>query len=129
MAYPLYEYAFAPLDKKALDEVASLAQVESWDYRGTTAATPKPILFNYLQNTFARAQEQGKVLEIKNCSCFNTGLVTPNYEQIFAFFVPHKASPGKTQKWKLQDFLKESDHRLFAFDELPPMATYFDNPA
>src|ERR1700682_14520 len=71
-----------------LDERAELAEDEPWDYKHATAPEPLPILRSYVRHTFRRLEEMGGGIGIKkNESCaFNTGLVTPNQEDIYAFF-------------------------------------------
>lgn len=116
------------IDQK-LEELASIAQPENWSYRHTPSPHKLPILFNYLFYTFARLHEEGKVA----CStdgtraCFNTGLVTPNQEEVFAYLVPNK-NPDQ-QAWFLAKFCRESDRDLLVFGQLPDTAHYFSDPS
>ncbi len=128
MGYPLFEYAFVPLPF-AVDALAGLAQPENWEYRFARSNNPKPILYNYLHYTFIRLQEEGKIITSGNgqTSCFNTGLITPNYEEIYALFEPNHRVEGP--HWKLKRFCRESDKALLDFGKLPELAHYFDDPA
>lgn len=123
---PLFEFAYVPGIEDRLEELASLAYKENWDYRLTSSPRPKPILYSYLRYTFERLRDEGQVMEHDAAACFNTGLVTENQEEIFAYFVPNTRPEPR---WKLQAFARESDRRLLQFGTLPPMAHYFDDPS
>ncbi|MBV8274804.1 MAG: DUF3825 domain-containing protein [Verrucomicrobia bacterium] len=100
-----------------------------WEYRSSKQSTrSNPILFNYLVYTFSRIQEENKIAVAQGDTkaCFNTGLVTPNQEQLFALFVPN-ANPNQ-QPWFLREFCRESDRQLRDFDQLPPLASFFTEP-
>lgn len=111
-------------------DLATLAEPEDWDYRYTQSSTPLPVLANYLKYTFLRLQETGKLVETeyrgRRTVGFNTGLVTPNQQQIFAVFSEQSSQPGRFQ---LDEFLPEGRRMLeiFGADE-PPLARYFDDP-
>ncbi|HOV51122.1 MAG TPA: DUF3825 domain-containing protein [Candidatus Cryosericum sp.] len=128
---PLLRFAYVHWDAR-LPELVALAEKESWDYKYTSSAHQFPILHNYLLHTFTRVDEEKKIayddLQRPQQACFNTGLLTPNYEQIFAYFAPNNRFPRVPQKWELVGFLKESDHRLTQF-RLPDMPRFFDDPA
>jgi hypothetical protein len=120
----LFEFAYMP--PVLLDHLADLAEAENWNYPQAPADRPYPILFNYLQHTFMRLSEEGKIAESEQGACFNTGLVTDLQEPIYAYLVPNP-NVGQ-QRWKLEGFVKESDRRLLAFSTLPEMAHYFEEP-
>lgn len=130
MSYPLYDYAFVLNPEDKVRELAELAP-ENWEYRHTTSDHPRPILYNYLHYTFERIQQQDKIAYSadKSKACFNTGLVTENYEEIFALFVPHSNPLPSGPKWFLRKFCRESDRELLSIGELPLIAHYFDDPA
>lgn len=114
-------------------ELAGMAQAEEWTYRYTSSDKPVPILRNYVMYTFRRAYYQDRVIEVSDddqsrYATFNTGLLTPHYERIFAFFVAQTRTEY-SQPWFLRDFCRESDYRLMRFQRLPERATYFDHPA
>jgi hypothetical protein len=121
----LFDFAYVP--SAQIQELVELAEPEDWNYRQTPSDRPYPILHNYLMHTFMRCYEEGKVLILEDCACFNTGLVTPHQEQIYAFFVRNR-NPNQ-QEWFLESWCKESDRRLLEFDHLPELAHYFENPA
>jgi hypothetical protein len=125
----LRNFAYVHDFDQKLDELASLAQPENWDYRHTFSSFQLPVLYSYFHYTFARLHEEGKIAYSANedKACFNTGLVTLNQEEIFAYCVPNK-NPGQ-QPWFLARFCKESDRELLAFGQLPAIAHYFDDPS
>lgn len=129
MPYPLFDFAYVPMPT-ALDDLAQLAQSENWEYRHSTSQYPRPILYSYLHYTFARLQEEGKIATTADGStaCFNTGLITDNYEEIYSLFEPHRNPQPHGPKWFLKRFCRESDRALLKFGNLPDIAHYFDDP-
>lgn len=112
-----------------LRELAERAQRETWSF---DPSQPFSILGNYLRYTFKRLVQQGKIEESSDSqgtkvAAFNTGLFTPNYEAIYAFFEANR-DPNR-QPWVLKDFVPESDRRMAFFERRPAVARYFDNPA
>lgn len=112
-----------------LKDLADRAQREVWSF---DLAQPFAILGNYLRYTFKRLVQEGKVEEgtdatRSNVAAFNTGLFTPNYEAIYAFFERNREADK--QPWVLREFLAESDRRLAFFEHKPRPARYFDKPA
>lgn len=112
-----------------LSELADRAQREVWS---TDPAVPFAILGNYLRYTFKRLLQEEKIVEGVDAvgskvAAFNTGLFTPNYESIYAFFEANR-DPSR-QPWVLKDFLVESDRRLSFFRPRPKAARYFDRPS
>jgi len=113
-----------------LKELADRAQHEDWSFEDPTQ--PYGILGNYLRYTFKRLFHQKKIVEAVDSAgariaAFNTGLFTPNYEAICAFFEANR-DPSR-QPWVLKDLVVESDRRLAFFGAKPKAARYFDNPA
>jgi Domain of unknown function (DUF3825) len=113
-----------------LKELAERAQHEDWSFEDM--AQPYGILGNYLKYTFKRLFHQKKIAEAVDLAetriaAFNTGLFTPNYEAICAFFEANRDS--SRQPWVFKDFVVESDRRLAFFGAKPKAARYFDDPA
>jgi hypothetical protein len=137
----LFTYAHFVNVDGSLDFLANkLALNENWSYsdpqkelnEGNNAASfPLPILRNYLDHTFRRLRSENKigVTDDGNFSCFNTGLVTGNLEEIFALFEINKA-PHKRSNWFFRKFIKKSDRDfLIHFSQKEPeFANYFDQP-
>jgi hypothetical protein len=135
----LFDFAWMPargLDVPAnkayesrLKELAERAQPERWSF---DPAQPVVILGNYLRYTFKRLLQERKIEEgtdsaHSKVAAFNTGLFTPNYEPIYAFFEANRDQ--ERQPWVLRDFVVESDRRLTFFPRKPRPARYFDKPA
>lgn len=123
----LKQFAYLGSIPDRIDELAKIAEPESWDFQYVKNEYNKPILYSYLFHTFARIEEEDKIAQMKDGSqaCFNTGLVTPNQEPIFALFDKNKTDK---QPWYLQGFFRRGDFRLSKFPKLPSIAHYFDDP-
>lgn len=89
--------------------------------------TDNNILRNYINYTFQKLQEEGKVFENGNYCLFNTGLFTEYYEYIY-FYMEKNKIDGK-QKWYLKDFLTEYDLGNIGISKLPSRANYFQDPS
>jgi hypothetical protein len=125
----LFDFAFVHNLDQRLDTLANLAEPEIWDYQNTSVPYHKPILFNYLKYTYTRLAEEEKI-ELSNDGqyvVFNTGLVTPNQEPIFAFFGRNQIP--NNQPWFLRDWVRRGEHDLVRFQRLPDMAHYFGSPS
>ena len=124
MSSPLFDFAFFPDWEGMVNFLSKMAQPENWGYRYTPTTKDLPILKSYLHYTFSRLKEESKIIYGDNgdTACFNTGLVTPNYEEIFGFFV--KNNRGR-QPYVFNGFVKESDNKLTRFGKLPDLASYF----
>jgi cold shock CspA family protein len=112
--------------------LAAIAESEDWNYRIQPAKDPFVILRSYMKYTFWRLHELPDHLVVSSdekAMAFNTGLVTPFQEQIFAMFQPReKGQPGPP--WVLRAFEKASSVPFLSkFGQaLPPLARYFDDP-
>ena len=120
---PLFEFAYLGRVDILLQNLKELAMPEKWDYTNTPNPKPHPILFNYLVHTFTRLKEEGKILKVNNYACINTGLVTPNQEEIFMLF---KERPNSEELFFVA-FCKESSVEMARFCPLPLRATYFND--
>ena len=123
--FPYYEHAIAFLAN-------TLADKEDWDFSDSLKKS-NGILKNYLEFTFRKLLQEKKVCFAPDnkFACFNTGLVTDNLEDIFAFFEAYKSpKPGFTTPFCFKAFLKKSDnHVLRHFSHsFPEVADFFDKP-
>lgn len=114
-----------------LSDLHELAEKEPWTYSKTPSDIDFPILRSYFFHTFRRLEEMPdgiRVSEPKKSMSFNTGLVTDNQEEIFAFF--HKNPMEGRQPWRFSGFRNPSSRDfLDAFgSDTPPLAFYFDDP-
>lgn len=109
--------------------LANMAQKEKWDYRDNSE---KPILYNFLCYTYDRIKQENKI-EIstdKDKMCFNTGLLTENGADIYAYFVKNTNKLAKeNQNWFLYGFKQRTDPEMRNFQKYPDIADYFTEPA
>ncbi|HZK72074.1 MAG TPA: DUF3825 domain-containing protein [Clostridia bacterium] len=131
---PLFKYAYIGSYsnggsesniENTLRTLSTLAMIENWEYGKTPNDRSLPILYNYLIHTFTRIEEENKIAERDNYSCFNTGLVTENQEEIFMLFGRNRTKDS----WKFLEFCKESSNDLTRFNPLPERAKYFNDPS
>ncbi len=113
--------------------LASIAEPEDWNYRTHPSSDLFAILRSYLKYTFLRLNELTDhviVVDDEKAMSFNTGLVTPFQEQIFALF-RHRPKGEVGPPWVLRGFEKASSVAFLGLfgRRLPPLATYFDDPA
>lgn len=105
-----------------------MAQPEKWTYKRIQDKDPYRILRNYIQYTYKRLDEEGKIIFSADGKyrCMNTGLLTAYNQEIVAIFAVNE-KPGK-QPWFFNGFFKETD-KFFTtnFSELPPLADYCDS--
>ena len=117
------------------ERLAAMAKPEDWNFQRPEFKRDGqhfPILNNYLNYTFRRLQEQAKIVYSKdeNRACFNTGLQTPNEQDIYATFFRNKQAQARRQPdWILFNFFDSYSEKLSEFRPLPYIATYVDNPA
>ena len=125
----LNEFALIPQFELKIEELASLAEGEDWDYHNTNSDTSKPILHNYIKYTYKRLAEERKisVTDDDKWSCWNTGLVTHRQEPIFILFEENKFR-DKTSWWHFYSFARKGQHEMSRFSSLPDLAHYFDDP-
>ena len=131
--YEIFKFAFFPTYQDNIKFLAdSLADKEEWDYSDSKEKT-YPILKSYLEHTFRKIQQEKKLAFTPNnkYACFNTGLVTENLEDIFAYFEANKnLSVTSSTPFCFKAFLRKSDNQLLKNfpDNLPDAANYFEKP-
>lgn len=131
--FQLFEFAYFPSYDVSIKYLAdNLADKEEWDFSDVTEKK-YTILKNYLEHTFRKLQQEKKVVftQDNKYACFNTGLVTDNWEEIFAFFEKYNNVHGNfTTPYCFKAFIKKSDNQfLVNFSRnLPEQADYFDTP-
>jgi hypothetical protein len=124
----LFDFAFVPDFDARLTELKDLAEDEDWEYHNTPTTHRRPILYNYIRYTYRRVAEENKIglSEDGGYSCFNTGLVTPNQEPIYASFQANRREDA--QPWFFKEWLRRGEWELNKFPDLPDLAHYFDDP-
>ena len=129
----LFKFAFFPNYDSAITFLAdTLADKEAWDF-SDSATKNNSILKNYLEFTFRKLQQEKKIAFTTDnkYACFNTGLVTENLEDIFAFFEEYKSpKKGLTTPFFFKAFLKKSDNNILRnfSHSIPDVANFFDKP-
>lgn len=131
---PLREFAqFAVIGswERVLGTLATMAAPERWNFPGEGVGSPSRygILREYLTVTFHRAVEQGRVTISADgtLAAFNTGLLTPFGEDVYAIFSPNAGDIP----WKLDGFAAAGSGELGArlvatLPELPEPASYLE---
>ena len=124
----LFQFAWFPEREDRLQELADTAEPENWGYNYTPTTYKHPVLYDYLRYTYLRLVEQDRIQLSPNgqFSCFNTGLVTPNQEPIYANFEVNRAADTSIP-WYFKGWERQSSRFLSAYAVLPSMATYFDD--
>jgi hypothetical protein len=111
-----------------------MAEPERWTYLYAPSHSPLPVLDSYIKYTFIRGFDQQKIVEADQVACFNTGLLTPGQEEIFALFTvaddydrTQPISPAN-KKWWLKSWARAGDKTLTDFMEFPRLVEYWNDP-
>lgn len=125
----LTDWAYLGNIDSMIEGLADYALDEKWGFEQGEDSKDYSILRSYLMYTFYRLQSEHKVLEDseKGIAAFNTGLVDPTYEAIYACFSP--SSSGCP--WRFEAFCKAGSKQwgkklVASFDPLPQRASYFE---
>lgn len=124
------DFAMMPKFADNIEALAGLAESEDWEYRTTSSPNPHPVLRNYLTYTYQRVAEEGKiaVTDDREHCCWNTGLITPTQEPIYALFGKNQL-PEVPAYWHFWRFARKAEREMTRFPHLPDMAHYFDDPS
>lgn len=131
----LFSFAFIPKYDLAIQHLAEkLAdKEEQWEFTDAPDPRKYTILRNYLEHYFRKIKQEGKLVftQDNQWASFNTGLVTSNWEEIFALF---KAN----QRLDLPDaapfffvgFYRKSDYQFLQHfnNKMPELADFFQKP-
>lgn len=125
----LADWAYLGNMDSLAETLSDFALDEKWGFERDGEPKEFSILKSYLTYTFYRLQTEGKVLEDeeKGIAAFNTGLVDPTYEAIYACFSPSSME----QPWRFEAFCKAGSKMwgkklVASFDPLPQRASYFE---
>ncbi len=126
----LEKFAFLGSWQGFLEQLAGKALPEPWDFK-ESAYKNNFILKKYIQYTFYRLTLEDKISISEDGSfcAFNTGLVTPYFDDIYACFEPQQEHAGV--KWRFLDFCTAAARGLGkrlveCFSPLPEPASYFE---
>lgn len=110
--------------EETLLSLAELAEHEEW-VGASPPGRPLPILDSFLRYTYLRLVVEDKIAVTADGehAAYNTGLLSPHAEEIFAFF--HRNQHEGAQRWFFAGWITESNRDLLKhFDEPPQMAEY-----
>lgn len=112
--------------------LAKKAKKEIWDYgrpEFKKEGRQYPILTNYLNYTFLRLQDEGKIAISKdgNQTCLNTGLQTQQDQDIFALFEKNRMQDDNTQDWYFKGWYNSYEHEISQFSPPPDIAMYIQD--
>ncbi len=128
----IFDFALISEWEKRLKVLSQTAEPERWNYLHAPERVKLQILDNYVRYTFARAFDQQKLVESDSFVCFNTGLLTPGHEEIFAVFTvaehydPTLPVAYSNKKWYLKHWARSGDRMLTEFMELPGLVEYWN---
>ena len=128
----LFEFAFIPSWFEQLDTLAEMAIAEPWRFpipQHVTKNEQTPILERYLQTVFQYtaldyiyaedASAADQAFYIRNqIACFHTGLFSPRYTGIYAYFERNKRKESLVN-WFFKGFVEEHSPWLKYVDTLP----------
>ena len=129
----IFDFAMIADWEDRLQVLASMAEPERWKYLHAPAKKNLPVLDSYITHTFNRAFDQQKLVEADQLTCFNTGLLTPGHEEIFAIFsISEKYDRSQpisltNKKWWLRSWVRSGDRTLTDFMEPSPLADYWSD--
>lgn len=106
----LFKFSIFPKYQSCIDDLATnLADPEEWDFSDDKRKSHS-ILKNYLEHIFRKLRAENKICFTANNEycCFNTGLVTKNLEEIFAFFFKNKNQGEGVPPYVLNVFAKKA---------------------
>ena len=126
----LYEFAQFYDFRATIEELATLAEDEDWNYHQTPASSDYPILENYIRNTYIRLSREKKVSysnDLQFC-CFDTGLLSrTQHEPVYMQFRVN-ANPAVDCYWYFSRFFRKGENEVKRYTVLPEMAFYWDDP-
>jgi hypothetical protein len=119
----LFDFTYCGNYNRQIQALARMAP-EKWSFG---ESQDNGILKGYLEHTFKRLYEEGKVVQEKDYAIFNTGLFNHYYQPIYAYFVPNLV-PDR-QAWFLDGFYTEYHLLKSKISRLPEKAEYVSNPS
>lgn len=135
--YPLEYFSVFTDFRMSLKELCNKAEDEKeWDYVKKPIRN-MPILFSYINQTFKQIEIQNKLQKGKSSkdekeyTYFNTGLVTPQQDELYGYFVKnsnYKPLDGwgiQIPEWFFLEFETENSNYRRYFSNDAEIATYF----
>lgn len=128
----LFSYAFCGSEltfTQKLKSLSEIAEPEIWDFKDSPEYKELSVLRKYIFGTFQRCYDQNLILKSEDdqYSCFNTGLLTQNGNDILGLF-GENSNKNASQKWYLVGFFDKCEREIMNnFSEIPNLPTYTDN--
>lgn len=142
MITKLYEYAYCGDFNKKIRYLATICEHESWYYDAPEIREDDKkyaVLWQYIQNIFSKHALENKIVKVDSWSILNTGLMTPNAEDIYMLFEvnPEYYTKGEKSEYFFNSFYNRSDRDIpevlkpflpepIDFFEKCPELMYFD---
>ncbi|MDX9797771.1 MAG: DUF3825 domain-containing protein [Bacteroidales bacterium] len=126
----LFDFANCGRFDDKIEKLKAMAMSENW---GKTLDNKNhPVLHNYIFHYFQKVYEDNLVGYSKDengeeIACFNTGLLTSHFDDIYAYFVKNKKTKPNKQEWFLADFVNASSSKLATFASLPDVVKFFNS--
>ena len=119
----LFDFTYCGNYNRQIQNLSRLVP-EKWSFGNSD---DNSILKGYLEHTFQRVYEEGKIFLSKKYAIFHTGLFNRYYQPVYAFFIPNLV-PGR-QEWYLDGFYTEYHLLKSGITELPQRAQYITDPS
>lgn len=124
----LYDFANCGRFDNKIQELANMAMEENWGQM--TENKLNPVLHNYISHYFRKVYSDELIVYSEKhdgtkIACFNTGLLTPHFDDIYAYF--EENNNKDKQKWFLASFLNSSSYKLSTFNKLPDIVKFFNS--
>lgn len=128
----LFEFAYVPDWRWHLDELKQMAMPEAWQFRKPSFEVKNqdtPILERYINTIFRKQAIEYNTAEDEETAmkrfhveneraCFHTGLYTPRYKAIYAYFDRNKRRDSLLD-WYFRGFCDEMSPKLKYIEPLP----------
>lgn len=128
----LFEFAYVPDWRWHLDELKQMAMPEAWQFRKPSFEVKNqdtPILERYINTIFRKQAIEYNTAEDEETAmkrfhveneraCFHTGLYTPQYKAIYAYFDRNKRRDSLLD-WYFRGFCDEMSPKLKYIEPLP----------
>lgn len=131
----LFKFAYIPNYEIAIQYLAErLADKEDqWEFSDAPDPRKYTILRNYLEHYFRKINQEGKIVFTPDnqWAAFNTGLVTQNWEEIFALFRKNARCDGPdAPPFFFCGFFRKSDYQFLQHfnARIPVLADFFQKP-
>lgn len=135
----LYQFAFIPNYDIAIQYLAEqLADKDDqWEFSDALNPRKYTILRSYLEHYFRKIKAEGKLLftQDNQWASFNTGLVTSNWEEIFALFKANQRTDwtdwkGTPPPFFFVGFFRKSNYQFLQHfnNQMPELADFFQKP-